>query len=61
MPEDEQPAVKRWRAVLEAGFRPRGYPNRDEQLKNPLNFFVNKYSLSSRAINKEDKNARFID
>lgn len=61
MPEDEHPTVKRWRAVLEAGFRPRAYPNRDEQLKNPLNFFVNKYSLSSRAINKEDKNARFID
>ena len=61
MPEEEYPTVKRWRALFEAGFRPRGYPNRDERIKNPLNFFVNNYSLSSRSVTKEDKNAKFID
>ncbi len=61
LPEEEYPVVKRWRALFEAGFKPRGYPNRDERLKNPLDFFVNSYSLSSRSVTKEDKNAKFID
>lgn len=61
MPEEEFPVVKRWRALIEGGFKPRGYPNRDERLKNPLDFYVSTYSLSSRAVTKEDKNAKFID
>lgn len=61
LPEEEYPVIKRWRAVFEAGFKPRGYPNRDERLKNPVNFFVNKYSLSSRSVTKENKQAKFID
>ena len=61
MPEEEFPVIKRWRALFEAGFKPRGYPNREERLKNPLNFFVNRYSLSSRSVTKEDKKAKFID
>ena len=61
MPEEEYPVIKRWRALFEAGFKPRGYPNREERLKNPLNFFVNKYSLSSRSVTKENKDAKFID
>ena len=61
MPEEEYPTVKRWRAVLEAGFKRHGYPNRDERIKNPLDFFVDKYSLSSRAVTKDNKNAKFID
>ena len=58
MPEEEFPVIKRWRALFEAGFKPRGYPNREERLKNPLNFFVNRYSLSSRSVTKEDKKAK---
>ena len=61
MPEEEFPTVQRWRALLEAGFKRRGYPNRDERLKNPLDFLVSNYSLISRALTKEDKNAKFID
>ena len=61
MPEEEFPTVKRWRALFVAGFRRRGYPNRDEQLKNPLNFYVEQYFLSSRSVTKDDKNAKFID
>lgn len=61
MPEEEHPTIKRWRAVFEAGFRAHGYPNRDERIKNPLDFYVEKYSLSSRSVTKEDKNAKFID
>lgn len=61
MPEEEHPTVKRWRAVLETGFKRHGYPNRDERIKNPLDFFVDKYSLSSRAVTKDNKNAKFID
>ncbi len=61
MPEEEFPIVKRWRALFEAGFKPRGYPNRDERLKNPLDFYVKSYSLSSRAVTQENKNAKFID
>lgn len=60
-PEEEFPSVKRWRALLEAGFTPRGYPNRDERIKNPLDFTVRKYSLSSRTLTKDDKNAKFVD
>ena len=61
MPEEEFPTLQRWRAVFEAGFKKRKYPNQDERIKNPLDFYVERYSLSSRAITKEDKNARFID
>ena len=61
MPEEEFPTVQRWRALLEAGFKRRGYPNRDERLKNPLDFLVTNYSLISRPLTKEDKNAKFID
>ena len=61
MPEEEYPTVKRWRALLEAGFRRRGYPSREEQFKNPLDFFVEKYSFVPRVVTKDDKNARFID
>lgn len=61
MPEEEFPTVKRWRAVLETGFKNRNYPNRDERIKNPLDFFVDKYSLSSKSVTKENKNAKFID
>ena len=61
MPDEEFPTVKRWRALLEAGFQRRGYPNREERLKNPLDFTVNTYSLISRAVTKENKNAKFID
>lgn len=60
-PEEEAPTVQRWRALLETGFKRRGYPNRDERIKNPLDFFVNQYSLVSRAVTKENKNAKFID
>ncbi len=61
MPEEEFPTVKRWRALFVAGFKPRGYPNRDEQLKNPLNFYVEQYFLSSRSVTKDNENAKFID
>lgn len=61
MPEEEQPNIQRWRALLEAGFQRRGYPNRDERIKNPLDFLVQKYSLISREINQDKKNAKFID
>ena len=60
-PEEEHPTIQRWRALLEAGFRKRPYPNRDERIKNPLDFYVNKYSLVSRAVTKENRNAKFID
>ncbi|MBO4519871.1 MAG: hypothetical protein J5787_01555 [Alphaproteobacteria bacterium] len=60
-PEEEYPTVKRWRALLEAGFRRRGYPTREEHFKNPLDFTVDKYSLIPRVVTKDDKNARFID
>ena len=60
-PEEEHPTIRRWRALLEAGFRKRPYPNRDERIKNPLDFYVNKYSLVSRAVTKEKKDAKFID
>lgn len=61
LPEEEYPIVKRWRALLETGFKPRGYPSREERLKNPLDFYVNSYFLSSRAVTQENKNAKFID
>lgn len=62
MPEDELPTVKRWRALLEAGFSAVSYaPNRDERIKNALNFQVRKYSLGSRALTADNKNAKFED
>lgn len=61
MPEEEFPTVQRWRALIEAGFKRRGYPNRDERLKNPLDFLVKTYSLISRAVTKDNKDAKFID
>ena len=61
MPEEEHPNIHRWRALIEAGFKKRGYPNRDERIKNPLDFLVDKYSLISREINQDKKNAKFID
>ena len=61
MPEEEQPTVKRWRVLLEAGFKGHGYPNREERLKNPLDFFVDRYSMIQRVITNENKNAKFID
>ncbi|MBO4644618.1 MAG: hypothetical protein J5716_08445 [Alphaproteobacteria bacterium] len=60
-PEEEYPTVKRWRALLEIGFHRRPYPTREEHFKNPLNFYVYKYSLIPRVVTKDDKNARFID
>ena len=61
LPEEEAPSVFRWRALFEAGFKRRGYPNRDERIKNPLDFYVSRYSLISRAVTKDNKNAKFID
>ncbi len=61
LPEDEFPTVKRWRAVLEAGFLKKGYPSRDERIKNPLDFHVSEYNIASRALTKDDENAKFID
>ena len=61
MPEEETPSVFRWRALFEAGFKKRPYPNRDERIKNPLDFYVNQYSLISRAVTKDNRNAKFID
>lgn len=61
MPEEEHPKIYRWRALFEAGFKRRAYPNRDERIKNPLDFFVQSYSLVSRAVTKENQNAKFID
>ena len=61
LPEEEYPTVKRWRALFEAGFLKRKYPNRDEQIKNPLNFYVKAFSLVSRAVNQDKQNANFID
>ena len=61
MPEEEYPTVYRWRALLVAGFGRRSYPNRDEQIKNPLNFTVDQYALVSRAVTENKKDAKFID
>ena len=36
-----------WRALINVGFFPKAYPNRDEAMKNPLNFTITNYSLSS--------------
>ena len=60
-PEEEKPAVNRWRALIEAGFQRRPYPSRDERIKNPLDFMVRNYALISRAVTKEKQNAKFID
>ena len=61
MPEEEIPTVKRWRALVVAGFFRRGYPNRDERMKNPFNFYVDQFSLVSRAVTQDNKDAKFID
>ena len=61
MPEEEHPSVYRWRALFETGFRKRPYPSREERLKNPLDFYVFQYSLVSRAITQNKRNAKFID
>lgn len=61
MPEDEYPTIKRWRVLMETGFVRRAYPHADERIKNPLDFLVNKYSLASRGINREGRNAKFKD
>ena len=62
-PEKEEPTVKRYRVLMTTGFggEPRKYPNRDEQLKNPLNFYVETYDLSSRPVTSDNKNAKFYD
>ena len=60
-PEQEYPVRRRWRAYLEAGYQARAYPNRDEQIKNPINFYVNSYYVGSRGIHADDKNAKFVD
>lgn len=61
MPEDEKPTIKRWRALMQAGFQRRPYPSIDERIKNPLDFMVNSYSISSRGLHEENKNAKFLD
>lgn len=60
-PEDEYPTRKRWRAYLKVGYEKRAYPNRDEQIKNAINFTVANFYIGSRAIHEDDKNAKFID
>lgn len=59
--EEEQPVRKRWRAYIEAGFMDRGYPSREDQLKNPFNFTVARYRVASRALREKKENAKFID
>lgn len=63
MPEDDRPTVKRYRAFMEALFysKQQPYRDRDDKLKNPLNFVVLSYSLMSRAVTEDNKNAKFID
>ena len=61
MPEEERPRIRRWRAQIRAGFRVRGYPNPDERMKNPLNFMVFQFDISSRGINEPKTNAKFVD
>lgn len=62
-PESEEPTVKRYRVLMTTGFggEPRQYPNRDEQLKNPLDFYVKTYDLSSRPVTPDNKEAKFYD
>ncbi len=62
-PEDDAPTVKRYRAFMEALFYGKMQPFRDreDRLKNPLNFVVLDYFLMSRALTEENKNAKFID
>ncbi|CCZ21438.1 unknown [Acetobacter sp. CAG:977] len=61
MPEEEKPRIRRWRAQIRAGFMARGYPNADERMKNPLNFMVFQFDISSRGINEPKVNANFVD
>lgn len=42
-----------WKALLRVGFSPKQYPNKDEAIKNPLNFTITSYSVSSLG-NPED-------
>lgn len=60
-PEDEYPTRKRWRAYMEVGYMPRAYPNRDERIKNAVNFRVTSFYVGSRGIHADDRNAKFID
>lgn len=60
-PENEYPTRKRWRAYLEAGYFPRAYPNRDEQIKNAINFTVRNYYIGSRGLHENSKDSKFHD
>ena len=60
-PEEEYPTRNRWRAYLEVGYAPRKYPNRDEQIKNAINFHVDTYHLGSRGLHENSKDAKFYD
>lgn len=42
-----------WRALIRVGFAARHYPSRDEHIKNPLDFVITNYSLTSLG-NPED-------
>ncbi len=61
MPEEEKPRVRRWRAQIRAGYRSRPYPNPDMRMKNPLDFMVFQFDISSRGINEPKPNAKFLD
>lgn len=60
-PEEEYPTRTRWRAYLEAGYRPRAYPNRDEQIKNSIDFIVLNYNVGSRGLHENSKDSKFYD
>ncbi len=62
-PEKEEPTVKRFRVLMTTGFggEARPYPNRDERIKNPMDFLVEDYALSSRPVTADNKDARFYD
>lgn len=63
IPENELPTVLRYRALMSTGFggEARPYPNRDERIKNPLNFTVKAYDLSSRPVTADNIDAKFYD